>query len=349
MRQFQCDYIAGCHPAVLQALVNTNMEEVPGYGEDRFCTEAGNLIRRACRCDTASIHFFAGGTQANLTVISSILRPHQGVISATSGHVQAHEAGAIEATGHKILTVPAVDGKVLAQDVETMCRSYWDNDEKILLVQPGMLYISFPTETGTIYTLSELEALRDVCNRYQLGFYIDGARLAYGLAASPDVTLPDLARLADVFYIGGTKCGTLDCEALVIVNPLYQRDFTAMMRLRGALLSKARLGGVQFAALFENGLYEEIGRQAVQDAMAIRKAFLDAGVSMYGSSPTNQQFVLLSDKQLAFLNAKYRSEHCGKTPDGQHIVRFCSAWSTTREALSELLDDIALLKTLGSN
>lgn len=251
MYQFQCDYIAGCHPAVLKALCETNLEEVPGYAEDKFCKEASDMIRAAWGGIDADVHFLSGGTQTNLTLIAAALRPHQGVVSASSGHIEAHETGAIESTGHKVMTIPAVDGKVTVDALRRLCADYFENEEKVLLVQPGLLYISFPTETGTIYSLAELEELAAVCREYGLFFYIDGARLAYGLAASPDVTLKDIARLADAFYLGGTKCGTLACEALVIKNPTLKRDFPALMRQRGALLAKGRLGGVQFAAFDE--------------------------------------------------------------------------------------------------
>lgn len=344
MHQFQCDYIAGCHPAVLKALCETNLEEVPGYGEDVFCKEASDMIRAACGGIDADVHFLSGGTQTNLTLIAAALRPHQGVVSASSGHIEAHETGAIESTGHKVMTVPEVDGKVTAEALRRLCADYFENEEKVLLVQPGLLYISFPTETGTIYSLAELEELATVCREYGLFFYIDGARLAYGLAASPDVTLKDIARLADAFYLGGTKCGTLACEALVIKNPTLKRDFPALMRQRGALLAKGRLGGVQFAALMKDGLYFEIGKQAVEGAMRLRKAFIEAGCEMEGGSPTNQQFVRITKKQAEMLSKKYRYELCGKTDDGRFIVRFCTAWSTRPEVLEELIADVGTLR-----
>lgn len=346
MYQFQCDYIGGCHPTVLQALIKTNACEVPGYGEDQFCEQASHLIRQACGVSVASIHFFAGGTQTNLTVISSVLRPHQGVVACDSGHIEAHETGAIEATGHKVLTVPAVDGKVTAAALEKLCRDYFDNEEKVLLVQPGMLYISFPTETGTIYSLEELKALSSLCKRYGLFFYIDGARMAYGLAASPDVKLTDIASLADAFYLGGTKCGTLGGEALVIINDALKRDFPALMRRQGALLAKGRFVGVQFEALMRDGLYFDIGKKAVSQALLLRQAFIEAGCQPEGSSPTNQQFIRLTPAQAAFLKTKYRYELCGTTEDKHLIVRFCTAWSTQSDVLQQLIEDIATLKTL---
>lgn len=341
--QFQCDYVAGCHPRVLEALVETNLIEEPGYGHDAFCQEASQLILQACAQTDSVVHFFAGGTQTNLTVISSVLRPHQGVVACASGHICAHETGAIEGTGHKVLALPAHDGKIAASDLDAYCEDYRTNEEQALLVQPAMLYISFPTEMGTLYTHQELLDLAEVCHRHNLFFYIDGARLAYGLAASDDVTLPMIAQLADAFYIGGTKCGTLNCEALVIRNRVLQQDFPALMRRQGALLSKGRLAGVQFAALMRDGLYFEIGRAAVEGAQRLRQAFIDAGCEPEGNSPTNQQFIRLTQAQADALSEKYRFELCGKCPDGRLIVRFCTAWSTKPEVLDALIADVAKL------
>lgn len=343
MNQFQCDYVAGCHPKVLEALSKTNLIEVPGYGEDDFCRSAADKIRTACALPEAGVYFMSGGTQTNLTVIGAVLRPHQGVVAADTAHIEAHETGAIEATGHKVLTIANDDGKVTAEALDSLCREYWQNEEKPLLVQPGMLYISFPTETGTLYSLAEIEALAEVCRRHKLFFYLDGARLAYGLAASEDVTMKDIARLTDAFYIGGTKCGTLVGEALVVKNTDLQRDFTAIMRQRGALLAKGRLIGVQYDALFTDGLYEAIGVQAIADARAIRTAFEKVGVKPAGSSPTNQQFMILTPAQMQILRRRHRFELCKTHADGSATVRFCSAWSTTRTALAELLEDIATL------
>ena len=346
VHQFQCDYIAGCHPNVLEALVRTNLVEVPGYGEDPFCQSAADKIRAACGKPEAAVYFFAGGTTTNLTVVAAALRPHQGVVSCDSGHVEAHETGAIEATGHKVLTLPAHEGKIDAGKLDAYCAGYFENAEKVLLVQPGMVYVSFPTETGSIYTLAELEALRRVCDKWDLYFYLDGARLAYGLAASPDVTIGDIARLTDAFYIGGTKCGTLDCEALVINHPALKKDFPALMRRQGALLSKGRLAGVQFDAIMTDDLYFEIGRKAVSQAMRLRQAFIDAGCTMAGDSSTNQQFVCLTQAQCDFMARKYRFEDCGRSADGRRVVRFCTAWSTRDDVFEELVADVAKLKTV---
>ena len=340
MDQFQCDYIAGAHPAVLKALEDTNGEEVPGYGEDRFCREAADLIRRACGQPEADVHFFAGGTQVNLTVAAAALRAHQGIVACSSGHIEVHETGAVEATGHKVLTVPAVDGKVTAEALMALCRNYFDDEEKVLLVQPAMLYLSFPTETGTLYSAEELQKLVDVCRRYGLLMYVDGARLAYGLAASQTVTLKTLAATADAFYIGGTKCGTLGGEALVIRNEALKKDFAAVMRRQGALLAKGRFVGVQFCALMKDGLYFEIGRQAVVMAQRLRKAFEAAGIETEGASPTNQQFFRLTSAQAAILGRRFRFEKCRLLDDGRWVVRFCTAWSTRPEALESLLEAV---------
>ena len=316
---------------------DTNAEEVPGYGEDRFCREAADLIRGACGVPDADVHFFAGGTQVNLTVAAAALRPHQGIVACSSGHIEVHETGAVEATGHKVLTVPAVEGKVTAAALTALCRNYFDDEEKVLLVQPAMLYLSFPTETGTLYSAEELRSLADICRKYGLLMYVDGARLAYGLAASESVTMKTLAETADAFYIGGTKCGTLGGEALVIRNETLKKDFAAVMRRQGALLAKGRFVGVQFRALMTDGLYFEIGRQAVSMARRLREAFVSVGIEPDGVSPTNQQFFRLTPEQAAILGRNYRFEKCRVLDDGRWVVRFCTAWSTRPEALDALI------------
>lgn len=344
--QFQCDYIAGCHPAVLQALTRTNEEELPGYCEDRHCRLAADRIRTLCNAPQADVHFFVGGTLTNLTVIGSALRPHQGVVAATTGHIFAHETGAIEATGHKVLTLASHDGKIDAGELEALCAGYASNTEKAHLVQPGMLYISFPTETGTIYTLAELQAIAAVCRRRGLFFYLDGARLAYGLAAGGDATLADIATLTDAFCLGGSKCGLLAGEALVITNPVLQRDFAAIKRQRGALLSKGRLVSVQFEALLAGDLYLTIGKEAVARARILRQHLIDAGCEPVGSSTTNQQFFALNDRQVESLSRGFVFEDCGKLPDGRTVVRLCTAWSTRRQAFDALIAAIDQLKGL---
>ena len=342
MIRFECDYITGAHPKVLQALVDSNLEPHPGYGEDEYCARAAQLIRELCQAPEADVHFLVGGTQTNTTVIASALRPHQGVISTELGHIALHETGAIEATGHKVLTVPTQDGKLTAQQVEQVCREHLEDEAMEHKVQPGMVYLSHPTELGTVYTRAELEAICAAAHRYHIPVFVDGARLAYGLAAS-DITMPDLARLADVFYIGGTKSGALFGEAVVITNDSLKRDFRYFIKQRGALLAKGRLLGVQFLALLSDGLYEQIGQQAVAQALRIKKAFQDKGWPFLVDSPTNQQFVVVPDPVYEWIRQSYSTEHNGK-PDPDHTaIRFCTTWSTRDEDIDALIRDIQAL------
>ena len=342
MIRFECDYITGAHPKVLQALVDSNLEPHPGYGEDEYCARAAQLIRELCQAPEADVHFLVGGTQTNTTVIASALRPHQGVISTELGHIALHETGAIESTGHKVLTVPTQDGKLTAQQVEQICREHLEDEAMEHKVQPGMVYLSHPTELGTVYTRTELEAICAAAHRYHIPVFVDGARLAYGLAAS-DITMPDLARLADVFYIGGTKSGALFGEAVVITNDSLKRDFRYSIKQRGALLAKGRLLGVQFLALLSDGLYEQIGQQAVAQALRIKKAFQDKGWPFLVDSPTNQQFVVVPDPVYERIRQSYSTEHNGK-PDPDHTaIRFCTTWSTRDEDIDALIRDIQAL------
>ena len=342
MIRFECDYITGAHPKVLQALVDSNLEPHPGYGEDEYCARAAQLIRELCQAPEADVHFLVGGTQTNTTVIASALRPHQGVISTELGHIALHETGAIESTGHKVLTVPTQDGKLTAQQVEQVCREHLEDEAMEHKVQPGMVYLSHPTELGTVYTRTELEAICAAAHRYHIPVFVDGARLAYGLAAS-DITMPDLARLADVFYIGGTKSGALFGEAVVITNDSLKRDFRYFIKQRGALLAKGRLLGVQFLALLSDGLYEQIGQQAVAQALRIKEAFQDKGWPFLVDSPTNQQFVVVPDPVYERIRQSYSTEHNGK-PDPDHTaIRFCTTWSTRDEDIDALIRDIQAL------
>ena len=349
MRQFQCDYIAGCHPDLLAALVRTNGEEVPGYGMDPFCNRARDLIRMAAGTPRADIYFFTGGTLTNRTLVSAALRPGQTVLAAGSAHIAAHETGAIEATGFKVSELPAADGKIRAEDLLAACSTYESSCEQFLLAKPALVYLSYPTETGSLYSRGELEAISAICREHGLLLYIDGARLAYGLAASEDITLPALASLCDALMIGGTKCGALDAEALLITNEKLKEGFLAQQHLRGALISKGRLAGVQFAELFRDGtgaFYRSLGERAVKDAQRLRAAFIEAGITPDGSSPTNQQFVRISAQKLAFLSRNFRCEPCGAASDGRSLVRYCTAWSTKPEAVEELLAAIAQTKDL---
>ena len=344
MVYFQCDYLEGCHPKLLDRLLQTNELQAPGYGKDPFCDSARQKIRCACGAPDADVHFLVGGTQTNLVAISSVLRCHQGVISADEGHIAGHEAGAIEATGHKVLTLPSEDGKITAAQIASYFEDHILSDIREHMVQPGMVYISFPTESGTLYSKQELEAISQVCRRYQLPLYLDGARLGYGLTSpANDVTLEDLAALCDAFYIGGTKCGALFGEALVITNDSLKKDFRYCIKQRGAMLAKGRLLGLQFDALFTDNLYFEICSNALQSAFAIRKAFQDKGISMFGTSQTNQQFPILKNTQLPVFDGKFVYEVWAK-PDSEHtIVRFCTSWATKQCDVEDLITAIQTL------
>ena len=341
MVYFNNDYSEGCHEAVLRLLTQTNMEQTPGYGVDIYCERAASMIRNLCADETLSVHFLTGGTQTNLTVISAALRPHQGVIGAQSAHVQVHETGAIEATGHKVLSVPSSDGKITAEQIYREVTAHFRDEAAEHMVQPKMVYISNPTELGTIYKRSELEEISKTCRELGLYLFLDGARLGYGLTARDnDVTMTDLARLCDVFYIGGTKVGALFGEAVVISNPAISADFRYLIKQHGGMLAKGRLLGIQFDVLFEDGLYFEISKHAVEQAMRIRSAFAAKGVKMRYDSMTNQQFPILSDEVLAKLGEKYAYSFWEKMDDTTSAVRFCTSWATKTEAVDELLADI---------
>ena len=342
MIQFQCDYNEGAHPLIMQRLVETNMQQTVGYGEDDFCAEARRLIRQACNRDDVDVHFLVGGTQTNATVIAHTLRPYQGVISAVTGHINVHETGAIEATGHKVLAIDSADGKLTAAQIEQAVQAHLHEDGPEHMVQPGMVYISFPTEVGTIYTLGELRDISTVCRRHGLPLFVDGARLGYGLCSpQSDVTLPQLAQLADVFYIGGTKVGALFGEAVVIANQALKRDFRYSIKRHGGMLAKGRLLGIQFATLFADGLYMQISRHAIAQAMRIRQVLQAQGIPFLIDSPTNQQFPIFSNEQLDRLSTKYLFSIWQKV-DGHHTaVRICTSWATKPENVDQLLKDIA--------
>ena len=342
MIRFESDYTEGAHEAILRRMVETNLEQTGGYGLDPHCENARALIRQACACPEAEVQFLVGGTQANATVIASILRPHQGVISASTGHINVHETGAVEALGHKVLALPEKDGKITAEQVEALVLAHYADEAFEHIVQPGMVYISHPTEYGTLYTLAELTALSAVCRKYGLPLFADGARLGYGLAAG-DVTLADMARLCDIFYIGGTKCGALFGEAVVIPTPALQKDFRYHIKQRGGMLAKGRLLGIQFEALFADGLYQRITAQAVEQAQRIRAAFAARGIDMLIDSPTNQQFPILTKDQQAFLARDFAFTHWGAVDARHDAVRFCTSWATREESVQALLDAIAVM------
>lgn len=337
MIYFNSDYTAGAHAEVLDALVRTNLEHTIGYGLDPYTAEAKALIRKAIGCDDAKVIFLVGGTQTNATAIDGILARHEGVLAADSGHIAVHEAGAIEASGHKVLTLPEYSGKVRAEDVERNISEFYRDDTYQHMVAPGMLYISQPTEYGTIYSLGELEALSSVCRRYNIPLYIDGARMGYGLMADgADFTLRDIARLADVFYIGGTKCGALFGEALVVTNRALLKNLFPLVKQHGALLAKGRLLGLQFGALFRDGLYERICGDAVGLALRLREIMREAGYEVVIESPTNQQFFRLPNDVIDRLRKSVSFDYWGPRGAESSIVRFVTSWATTEADIVEM-------------
>ena len=342
MIHFESDYTAGAHPLVLQRLLETNLEQSPGYGADDHCQRARDMLRTLCQAPGADVQFLTGGTQANLTVIAAVLRPWEGVACAETGHIQGHEGGAVEATGHRVIPLPSSDGKITALQLEELCQQCENDPNGDHLVRPGMVYLSHPTELGTVYTRGELEEISRTARRHGLSVFVDGARLVYGLAAS-DLTLPDLARLCDVFYLGGTKAGTLFGEAVVLVNPQLQRNFRNMMKQRGAMLAKGWLLGVQFEGLLSDGLYLEIGRKAVAQAIRIQRAVLEKGWSLLVPSPTNQQFPILPDRVLEELSRRYVLSPWGRVDEGHSAARICTSWSTRKEDVEALIRDIQAL------
>ncbi len=344
MIQFQCDYNEGAHPLIIQRLAETNMTQTVGYGEDPYCEEARRLIKEACQREDIDVHFLVGGTQTNTTVISHTLRPYQGVLAATSGHINVHETGAIESTGHKVLAISSDDGKLTAAQIEEAMVAHELEDGPEHMVQPGMVYISYPTEIGTIYSQAELLAIRTVCDKYGLPLFVDGARLGYGLCSpSCDIDLPKLAQLADIFYIGGTKVGALFGEAVVITNDRLKRDFRYSIKRHGGMLAKGRLLGIQFSTLFTDGLYLKISRQAINEAMRIKKALEDKSIELLIDSPTNQQFPIFDNKQAKRLGKDFLLSPWQHI-DGTHCaVRICTSWATQSENVDKL---IAAIKEL---
>ena len=333
---FHNDYSEGCHEKVLQALAATNLEQTPGYGEDLYCARAAEKIQAAC-CSDAAVHFLVGGTQTNLTVIAAALRPHQGVLCAESGHIHVHETGAVEATGHKVLALPSADGKITASQVEGYVLAHRRDAAFEHMTQPKLVYISNPTELGTLYSLAELEALSETCRRLGLYLFLDGARLGYGLAArGNDLTLPDLARLCDVFYIGGTKVGALFGEAVVISRKELQEDFRYLIKQHGGMLAKGRLLGVQFDALFTDDLYMEISRHAISMADILREKLESLGYPFLVEPQSNQLFPIVPDAVLEELGREYTFSEQTRVDESHRAVRFCTSWATKPENVASL-------------
>ena len=338
---FNCDYCEGAHPRILERLAQTNLEQTAGYGADPYCRQAEELIKQACEAPQAQVHFLCGGTQTNLTVLAACSRPYQSILSPVSGHINVHEAGAIEATGHRIEALPQEKGKITAAQIARISKAHWEDDNPEFSPQPRTVYISFPTEYGTLYTLEELKEIRRVCDENHLFLFIDGARLGYGLTApGNDVALTDIAALADVFYIGGTKIGALLGEAVVITNPKLQKDFRYFMKQKGGILAKGRLLGIQFLTLFEDGLYLKIAKHANDMAVQIKKACVQAGLPFLYDSPTNQQFPILPNDMLATLEETYAFAHMGRVDKNHSAIRICTSWATRQEDVDQLIADI---------
>lgn len=346
MIYFNNDYSEGCHEKVMERLLATNMVQTPGYGEDAYCAAAAAKIRKKCGREDVAVHFLVGGTQTNMTVIDAALRPHQGALGADTAHINVHETGAVEATGHKVLWVPNHDGKITAQQVEDTVREHYASTSFEHTVQPKLVYISNPTELGTLYTRAELESLSAVCRTRGLYLFVDGARLGYGLAArGNDVTMEDLANLCDVFYIGGTKVGALFGEAVVITNPALQEDFRYLIKQHGGMLAKGRLLGVQFDALMEDDLYEKIAAHADRLADKLRHCLKEFGVPFLVENTTNQLFPVLPDGVLDALAEDFVFSEQERMDETHRAVRFCTSWATKEESVDALC--IRLRQLLG--
>ena len=332
MLQFQCDYSEGAHPRILQALCDTNFEQTPGYGEDIYCQRASELICQKCNAPRASVHFLVGGTQANFILLAAALRPHQGAVCAQSGHINVHESGAVEACGHKVLPLPSTDGKIYAQQVKEYVSAHWQDPTHEHMVQPKLVYISNPTEVGTIYTKAELTALYSVCQENGLYLYIDGARLGFALTCREnDLTLSDIASLCDAFTIGGTKAGALFGEALVIQNHALKQDFRYILKQKGGMLAKGRLLGLQFLTLLGDDLYFALCRHGNEMARKIRQSCEQNNIPLLFDSPTNQQFPILANQDLARLSQQFAYSYWQAVDESHTAVRFCTSWATTPE------------------
>ncbi len=329
MLSFSCDYNEGAHPEILRRLTETNMQQEPGYGEDSFCTAAKKKIRAAMGCPEADVFFLLGGTQANATIIDSLLRSYEGVVAVQTGHIAVHEAGAVELNGHKVLTLPPHEGKMYAEELDDYLTRFFADPTWLHMVRPGMVYISYPTEYGTLYSKAELEALYAVCRKFKLPLFIDGARLGYGLASiGCDINLHQLAQLCDVFYIGGTKVGALCGEAVVFPKGNAPEQFFTIIKQHGALLAKGRLLGIQFDTLFTDNLYLRISRNAIDMAMQLKKVFSQNDIPFFIDSPTNQQFPILTKEQVEALKKNVAFEIWEPLPDGRIVTRFATSWAT---------------------
>lgn len=337
MLSFESDYTTGAHERILRRMQEINMEQQKGYGTDKICECAKGKIQKACECEDAQIHFLVGGTQTNLIVISTMLRQYEGVVAARTGHIDVHEAGAIEYTGHKVLELPGHNGKIDSGELLEFLQTFWGDGNHEHMVFPGMVYISHPTEYGTLYSLQELQSISKVCKEYEIPLYLDGARLGYGLMSKEtDVTLPDIARYCDAFYIGGTKVGALFGEAVVFTKKNMPVNFTTMVKQHGGLLAKGWLLGLQFDTLFTDNLYYEISKNAIDMAQLLKEGFREKGYRLFIDSPTNQQFIIMENSAMERLKDKVSLSFWEKY-DAQHtVVRFATSWATKKEDVEEL-------------
>lgn len=335
---FECDYNNGAHPEVLRKLVETNGRKSLTYGFDEWSEQARGKIRAACGDASADVFFLVGGTQTNATVIDALLRSHEAVISAECGHINVHEAGAIEQSGHKVIALPACDGKMRTEDLERYMDWFVNDESRDHVAQPGMVYVTFPTEFGTLYTARELQDIHDVCRKYGLKLFVDGARMGYGLAASSEVTLPFLAQHSDAFYIGGTKVGALCGEAVVFPRGGAPKGFFSIIKQHGALLAKGRLAGIQFDALFTDNLYLNISRHAVSMAMRLKEMMLAKGYRLHIDSPTNQQFFVIENSRMHELEPHVLFTHWEPADEEHTVCRFVTSWATTEEDLQALAE-----------
>ncbi len=341
MISFASDYIAGAHPKVLQRLVETNMEPLSGYGSDKYTQSACRKIKEACGCKEAQVFLLTGGTQTNAVVIDAMLQSYEGVVAADTGHIACHEAGAIEYSGHKVLTLPGYQGKVDSAELKAYLQNFYADENHEHMVFPGMLYISHPTEYGTLYNKQELTELAQICKQYGIPLYMDGARLGYGLMSKEtDVTLPDIAQLVDVFYIGGTKVGALCGEAVVFTKNNVPKHFMPRVKQHGALLAKGRLTGVQFDTLFTDDLYFQISRHAIDMAVKLKALLIEKGYTFFLNSPTNQQFIVVENERLKEIGKEVSYSFWEKADENHTVIRLATSWSTTEEdieALREIL------------
>lgn len=339
MLYFENDYSEGAHDKVLEALIKTNYEKLSGYGSDEYCEKAKEKIKKACGCENAEVYFLVGGTQTNQIIIDTTLKPYEGVVSAETGHVSVHEAGAIEYTGHKVLTVPQHNGKIDATELKDFLETFFNDGNHEHMVFPGMVYISHPTEYGTLYSKKELEELSIVCHEYDAPLYLDGARLGYGLVSEEnDVTLADIASLCDAFYIGGTKVGALCGEAVVFPKNNAPKHFMTIIKQHGALLAKGRLLGVQFDTLFTDDLYLTISKNAIKTANTLKEALKEKGYTFYIDSPTNQIFLVLEDERLKQLEEAAAVSFWEKADDNHTIIRLATSWATKEEEIKALIE-----------